>query len=157
MHEYLYYESMQLRFRLVWILIFIKIQLNDAHDDGYNWRKYGMKHVKLSDSDSSRNYYKCTHPSCPVKKKLVLSHEGHVTEIIYKGKHNHGRKTTKGTLTSTENSDRLKEKMSSHSLSQMDLESSEDGHGSVITYIEEVGGHETKVDEKNDEPDPKRR
>ncbi|XP_047164248.1 probable WRKY transcription factor 4 isoform X2 [Vigna umbellata] len=122
--------------------------ITQPNDDGYNWRKYGQKHVK--GSDFSRSYYKCTHPNCPVKKKLERSLEGHVTAIIYKGEHNHQRKTTKGTLTSTENSDKLKEERSSHSVSQMDLESG-------TSDSEEVGDHETEMDEKNDEPDPKRR
>lgn len=56
-------------------------------DDGYNWRKYGQKQVK--GSEYPRSYYKCTHPNCPVKKKVERSHEGHITEIIYKGAHNH--------------------------------------------------------------------
>ncbi|XP_031116173.1 probable WRKY transcription factor 2 [Ipomoea triloba] len=56
-------------------------------DDGYNWRKYGQKQVK--GSEYPRSYYKCTHPNCPVKKKVERSHEGHITEIIYKGTHNH--------------------------------------------------------------------
>ncbi|KAK4439625.1 putative WRKY transcription factor 2 [Sesamum alatum] len=56
-------------------------------EDGYNWRKYGQKHVK--GSEYPRSYYKCTHPNCPVKKKVERSHEGHITEIIYKGAHNH--------------------------------------------------------------------
>ncbi|PIN21067.1 hypothetical protein CDL12_06244 [Handroanthus impetiginosus] len=56
-------------------------------DDGYNWRKYGQKQVK--GSEYPRSYYKCTHPDCPVKKKVERSHEGHITEIIYKGAHNH--------------------------------------------------------------------
>ncbi|KAG5235925.1 WRKY transcription factor family protein [Salix suchowensis] len=55
--------------------------------DGYNWRKYGQKQVK--GSEYPRSYYKCTHPNCPVKKKVERSHEGHITEIIYKGVHNH--------------------------------------------------------------------
>ncbi|KAJ0980219.1 hypothetical protein J5N97_008474 [Dioscorea zingiberensis] len=58
-------------------------------DDGYNWRKYGQKQVK--GSEFPRSYYKCTHPSCPVKKKVERSLEGQVTEIIYKGQHNHQR------------------------------------------------------------------
>ncbi|XP_019183198.1 PREDICTED: probable WRKY transcription factor 2 isoform X2 [Ipomoea nil] len=58
-----------------------------ADDDGYNWRKYGQKQVK--GSEYPRSYYKCTHPNCPVKKKVERSHEGHITEIIYKGAHNH--------------------------------------------------------------------
>ncbi|OMO83839.1 DNA-binding WRKY [Corchorus capsularis] len=56
-------------------------------EDGYNWRKYGQKQVK--GSEYPRSYYKCTHPSCQVKKKVERSHEGHITEIIYKGAHNH--------------------------------------------------------------------
>ncbi|KAJ0980218.1 hypothetical protein J5N97_008473 [Dioscorea zingiberensis] len=57
-------------------------------DDGYNWRKYGEKQVK--GSEFVRSYYKCTHPSCPVKKKVEHSLQGWVTEIVYSGeKHNH--------------------------------------------------------------------
>ncbi|XP_076887620.1 putative WRKY transcription factor 2 [Bidens hawaiensis] len=62
---------------------------NHASDDGYNWRKYGQKQVK--GSEYPRSYYKCTHPNCPVKKKVERSHEGHITEIIYKGAHNHSK------------------------------------------------------------------
>ncbi|TKY58922.1 WRKY transcription factor 3 [Spatholobus suberectus] len=137
------------------------VNVDKPNDDGYNWRKYGQKHVK--GSDVSRSYYKCTHPNCPVKKKLERSLEGHVTAIIYKGQHNHQRrhpsKLTKDTLASNENSDRLKEEMSFHSVSKMDLESSQATaeHGSGTSDSEEVGDHETEVDEKNDEPDPKRR
>ncbi|KAG1327328.1 putative WRKY transcription factor 2 [Cocos nucifera] len=58
-------------------------------EDGYNWRKYGQKQVK--GSEFPRSYYKCTHPNCQVKKKVERSHEGHITEIIYKGAHNHSR------------------------------------------------------------------
>ncbi|KZV27164.1 putative WRKY transcription factor 2 [Dorcoceras hygrometricum] len=56
-------------------------------EDGYNWRKYGQKQVK--GSEYPRSYYKCTHPNCPVKKKVERSEEGDITEIIYKGAHNH--------------------------------------------------------------------
>ncbi|XP_051133672.1 probable WRKY transcription factor 2 [Andrographis paniculata] len=59
----------------------------NAGDDGYNWRKYGQKQVK--GSEFPRSYYKCTHPNCPTKKKVERSLEGHITEIIYKGTHNH--------------------------------------------------------------------
>jgi len=58
-------------------------------EDGYNWRKYGQKQVK--GSEYPRSYYKCTHPSCPVKKNVERSHEGHITGIIYKGAHNHAK------------------------------------------------------------------
>ncbi|XP_065853775.1 probable WRKY transcription factor 33 [Euphorbia lathyris] len=58
-------------------------------DDGYNWRKYGQKQVK--GSENPRSYYKCTFPSCPTKKKVETSLDGggHITEIVYKGSHNH--------------------------------------------------------------------
>ncbi|XXG49577.1 hypothetical protein AAC387_Pa02g3727 [Persea americana] len=56
-------------------------------EDGYNWRKYGQKQVK--GSEYPRSYYKCTHPTCQVKKKVERSHDGQITEIIYKGAHNH--------------------------------------------------------------------
>lgn len=56
-------------------------------DDGFNWRKYGQKQVK--GSEYPRSYYKCTHLNCPVKKKVERSPDGQITEIIYKGMHNH--------------------------------------------------------------------
>lgn len=58
-------------------------------EDGYNWRKYGQKQVK--GSEYPRSYYKCTHPTCQVKKKVERSHDGNITEIIYKGNHDHPR------------------------------------------------------------------
>ncbi|KAK7301687.1 hypothetical protein RJT34_12559 [Clitoria ternatea] len=61
--------------------------LSRRSDDGYNWRKYGQKQVK--GSENPRSYYKCTYPSCPTKKKVESSLDGHVTEIVYKGNHNH--------------------------------------------------------------------
>ncbi|KAG0503390.1 hypothetical protein HPP92_003462 [Vanilla planifolia] len=61
--------------------------LGAPSEDGYNWRKYGQKQVK--GSEYPRSYYKCTQPNCQVKKKVERSHEGHITEIIYKGVHNH--------------------------------------------------------------------
>ncbi|CAD6263400.1 unnamed protein product [Miscanthus lutarioriparius] len=60
-------------------------------DDGYSWRKYGQKQVKHS--EYPRSYFKCTHPNCLVKKKVERSLEGHITEIIYKGAHNHPKPT----------------------------------------------------------------
>lgn len=55
--------------------------------DGYNWRKYGQKQVK--GSEYPRSYYKCTHPKCPVKKKVERSLDDQIAEIVYKGEHNH--------------------------------------------------------------------
>lgn len=70
-------------------------------DDGYNWRKYGQKHVK--GSEFPRSYYKCTHPNCEVKKLFERSPDGRITEIIYKGTHGHakpqpGRRLTTGIM-----------------------------------------------------------
>lgn len=58
-------------------------------DDGYNWRKYGQKQVK--GSENPRSYYKCTFASCPTKKKVERNLEGFITEIVYKGSHNHDK------------------------------------------------------------------
>uniref|UniRef100_A0A0A9G7H5 WRKY domain-containing protein n=1 Tax=Arundo donax TaxID=35708 RepID=A0A0A9G7H5_ARUDO len=58
-------------------------------DDGYNWRKYGQKAVK--GGEYPRSYYKCTQASCPVKKKVERSADGQITQIIYRGQHNHQR------------------------------------------------------------------
>ncbi|MCD7456152.1 WRKY transcription factor [Datura stramonium] len=56
-------------------------------EDGYNWREYGQNQVK--GSEYSQTYYECTHPSCPIKKKIERHHEGQVTEIKYSGAHTH--------------------------------------------------------------------
>lgn len=61
--------------------------LSRRSDDGYNWRKYGQKQVK--GSENPRSYYKCTYPKCPTKKKVERALDGQVTEIVYKGTHNH--------------------------------------------------------------------
>ncbi|KAI0511928.1 hypothetical protein KFK09_012562 [Dendrobium nobile] len=60
---------------------------SDPTKDGYNWRKYGQKQLKGCEFPCS--YHKCTHPNCPVRKKIERSLQGHITEIIYKGSHNH--------------------------------------------------------------------
>ncbi|KAG5542076.1 hypothetical protein RHGRI_021806 [Rhododendron griersonianum] len=57
--------------------------------DGYNWRKYGQKQVK--GSEYPRSYYKCTHPNCPVKKKVERSLDGQIAEIVYNGEQNHSK------------------------------------------------------------------
>ncbi|KAJ0258888.1 WRKY domain-containing protein [Hirschfeldia incana] len=57
--------------------------------DGYKWKKYGQKQVK--GSDSPRSYYRCTHPNCPVKKRVERSVGGQVSEIVYQGEHNHSK------------------------------------------------------------------
>ncbi|CAH1418057.1 unnamed protein product [Lactuca virosa] len=56
-------------------------------DDGYNWRKYGQKQVK--GSENPRSYYKCSDRNCSTRKKVETSSDGDITEIVYKGSHNH--------------------------------------------------------------------
>nr|QFI57454.1 WRKY59 [Glycyrrhiza glabra] len=65
----------------------LSVAAERSSDDGYNWRKYGQKHVK--GSEFPRSYYKCTHPNCEVKKLFERSHDGQITEIVYKGTHDH--------------------------------------------------------------------
>jgi hypothetical protein len=62
--------------------------------DGYSWRKYGQKQLK--DAESPRSYYKCTCEGCPVKKVVERSFDGFITEITYKGRHNHPRPPQRG-------------------------------------------------------------
>ncbi|KAK3122897.1 hypothetical protein QOZ80_8AG0619950 [Eleusine coracana subsp. coracana] len=54
---------------------------NSLSYDGYSWRKYGQKKVK--GSEFPRSYYKCTHPSCPVKRKVETTIDGQIAEIVY--------------------------------------------------------------------------
>uniref|UniRef100_A0A1J3FXC7 Putative WRKY transcription factor 25 n=1 Tax=Noccaea caerulescens TaxID=107243 RepID=A0A1J3FXC7_NOCCA len=56
-------------------------------NDGYGWRKYGQKQVKKS--ENPRSYFKCTYPNCVSKKIVESASDGQITEIIYKGGHNH--------------------------------------------------------------------
>ncbi|ESW34702.1 hypothetical protein PHAVU_001G173700 [Phaseolus vulgaris] len=90
--------------------------------DGYNWRKYGQKQVK--GSEYPRSYYKCTHPNCPVKKKVERSFDGQIAEIVYKGEHNHSkpqlpkRNTASGTQGSGVVSDGMVQDMWSNSHSE---------------------------------------
>lgn len=143
------------------------LNVDKPADDGYNWRKYGQKQVK--GSEFPRSYYKCTCPNCPVKKKVERSLEGHVTAIIYKGEHNHQRphpnKRSKDAVTSNDHSnmqgiaDSSYQGITTNSMSKMDPESSQATaeHLSGTSDSEEVGDHETEVEEKSVEPDPKRR
>ncbi|TKY57490.1 WRKY transcription factor 1 [Spatholobus suberectus] len=64
--------------------------------DGYNWRKYGQKHVK--GNEFIRSYYKCTHPNCQAKKQLQQSNNGHITDSICIGQHNHPRPQSNSTV-----------------------------------------------------------
>nr|AEO31507.2 WRKY transcription factor 2-4 [Dimocarpus longan] len=143
-------------------------------DDSYNWRKYGQKQVK--GSEFPRSYYKCTHPGCPVKKKVERSLDGQVTEIIYRGQHNHRPPTNRrgkdtGSLNGSSNnqgsselasqfqSGNLNKSKEGHSMSKKDQESSQvtPENLSGTSDSEEVDDAEIAMDAKDeDEPDPKR-
>ncbi|KAJ4980583.1 hypothetical protein NE237_031420 [Protea cynaroides] len=109
-------------------------------EDGYNWRKYGQKHVK--GSEFPRSYYKCTHPNCEVKKQLERSHDGQITEIIYKGSHDHpkpqpSRRSAVGAMLSIneEKPDRFSSLTSTE-------DKSPNAHGQTSHQIEPNGTHE---------------
>ncbi|KAL1558792.1 WRKY transcription factor [Salvia divinorum] len=77
---------------------------NRKSDDGYNWRKYGQKQVK--GSENPRSYYKCTFANCSMKKKVEKDLDGRITEIVYKGNHNHPKpqSTRRSSLSSSASS-----------------------------------------------------
>eukprot|EP00270_Netrium_digitus_P007728 TRINITY_DN2270_c0_g1_i9.p1 TRINITY_DN2270_c0_g1~~TRINITY_DN2270_c0_g1_i9.p1 ORF type:complete len:306 (-),score=-11.84 TRINITY_DN2270_c0_g1_i9:248-1126(-) len=60
----------------------------DVVYDGYKWKKYGQKEIK--GSPYPRRYYRCSVPSCLVRKQVERS-VVRKTEVvsIYKGCHNH--------------------------------------------------------------------
>lgn len=134
----------------------LPLSVDKPADDGYNWRKYGQKQVK--GSEFPRSYYKCTHPQCPVKKKVERSPEGQVTEIIYKGQHNHekpthSRRAKENNSDYTDNSEAVnmakRDRESSHATSEQ-LSGSSDG--------DEAGNADLKQNEIGDnEMDLKRR
>ncbi|KAK1423342.1 hypothetical protein QVD17_18641 [Tagetes erecta] len=63
------------------------VSITKPANDGYKWRKYGQKQVKAS--ELPRSYYKCTQTNCPATKKIGHFLDGDISDIIYKGQHNH--------------------------------------------------------------------
>ncbi|XP_060197687.1 probable WRKY transcription factor 48 [Lycium barbarum] len=58
----------------------------DHLDDGFRWRKYGQKAVK--NSPFPRSYYRCTTPTCGVKKRVERSSEDpSIVVTTYEGTH----------------------------------------------------------------------
>ncbi|XP_074274632.1 putative WRKY transcription factor 4 [Silene latifolia] len=149
------------------------IVVDKPADDGFNWRKYGQKQVK--GSEFPRSYYKCTHASCPVKKKVERSLDGQVTEIIYKGQHNHDPPqkrskdgsnpnkdlVTQGSAEFVGHSQALNASSASESMafsSRRDQESSLATEDHLSSDEEEVGNNGTRESGGcEDEPDAKRR
>ncbi|KAK9750722.1 hypothetical protein RND81_02G216700 [Saponaria officinalis] len=126
--------------------------------DGYNWRKYGQKQVK--GSEFPRSYYKCTHPSCPVRKKVERSLDGQVIEIIYKGQHSHDppQKRAKDGSNSIQNFGTQGNEFGLQTRGGRDQESSLATEEHLSSDDEEVGNDGIiESGGCNDEPDAKRR
>ncbi|KAJ4868558.1 putative WRKY transcription factor 2 [Raphanus sativus] len=117
-------------------------------EDGYNWRKYGQKLVK--GSEYPRSYYKCTNPSCPVKKKVERSREGHITEIIYKGAHNHSKpppnRRSSGTqLDGTEQQQQQQQQQRDNSATWVSCNNTQQQVGSNENNFEEDGNQSGSI------------
>nr|WCL15187.1 WRKY10336 [Atractylodes chinensis] len=113
-------------------------------NDGYNWRKYGQKQVKAS--EHPRSYYKCTHVNCPVKKKVGQSLDGHISDIVYKGQHNHeppllSKQAREGADVNKRNNSQSETRVAEEPAATLDQ-----GSNQLM-----------KIDEPDDEPNPKRR
>nr|KYP64163.1 putative WRKY transcription factor 2 [Cajanus cajan] len=102
-------------------------------------------------SEYPRSYYKCTQPNCQVKKKVERSHDGQITEIIYKGAHNHAKphpnpmstnKAKSLSMLESEDTPELSSTLASH-------DGDEDGATQAIVSAEDEA--------ENDESDSKRR
>ncbi|XP_019178067.1 PREDICTED: probable WRKY transcription factor 53 [Ipomoea nil] len=63
--------------------------LEEAHDDGYNWRKYGQK--KIMGAQFPKGYYRCSHlysRGCLAKKEIQKSDDDPtVFNVRYRGNH----------------------------------------------------------------------
>ncbi|XP_050213722.1 probable WRKY transcription factor 33 [Mercurialis annua] len=118
-------------------------------DDGYNWRKYGQKQVK--GSENPRSYYKCTYPNCPTKKKVERSLDGQITEIVYKGSHNHPKPQPRS---SSQSIQLAAQEMSDQSVAPLDSAHMQDDSEEDLDHsspISNSGG-----DEEENEPEAKR-
>ncbi|KAM5581317.1 hypothetical protein ABKV19_010508 [Rosa sericea] len=140
-------------------------------DDRYNWRKYGQKQVK--GSEYPRSYYKCTHLNCPVKKKVERSPTGEITEIIYKGQHNHeppqpnkrakdggGQNGHMDSQTKLENGLQRRvgdSNRSSEAVPEREYEHTQAAPVQLPSDSEDLGDAETREEGDVDEPNPKRR
>lgn len=154
------------------------VAIDKPADDGYNWRKYGQKQVK--GSEFPRSYYKCTHLNCPVKKKVERAPDGRITEIIYKGQHNHelpqpnkrikdnsdvnGNTSVQAQSDSTTqgwagNSNKFGESVPAHSVPENEPSSNQVAHRQLpgSSESEEGGADAREEDGDVSEPNPKRR
>lgn len=120
------------------------ISVSSDTNDGYNWRKYGQKQVKAS--EHPRSYYKCTHVNCPVKKKVGQSLDGHISDIVYKGQHNHEPPVL--SKQAREGAD-----VNKRSHSQLETRVAEEPGAACDQGSNQL----IRIDEPDDEPNPKRR
>ncbi|XP_065637589.1 uncharacterized protein LOC111992481 isoform X2 [Quercus suber] len=126
-----------------------KKKKKDVSNDGYKWRIYGKKHVK--GSNYPRSYYKCTYLSCPVKKRVERSPAGRITEIVYKGSHNHPKPQQQLTIKPAEESSSDSEDEGSQCVVELTGPSDYDDEGDAA---------ETREEERvgdGDEPNLKKR
>ncbi|XVF14326.1 hypothetical protein REPUB_Repub09cG0049600 [Reevesia pubescens] len=149
------------------------VTVDKPAEDGYNWRKYGQKPIK--GCEYPRSYYKCTHLNCPVKKKVERSADGQITEIIYKGAHNHEQpqpnKQAKGGSDGNANSqanpeldsqgaagnlNKLSEIVPSHPIPGK-IRESQVSELPGSSDSEEGCDEESREERADDEPNPKRR
>nr|QFI57397.1 WRKY2 [Glycyrrhiza glabra] len=154
------------------------VAIDKPADDGYNWRKYGQKQVK--GSEYPRSYYKCTHLNCPVKKKVERAPDGHITEIIYKGQHNHEKpqanrrvkdntelngnaniqsKSDSNSQSWIGNQNKVSESMPDCSMPESDQTSNQGAPRPLpgSSESEEVGDVDNREEGDDGEPNPKRR
>ncbi|KAK8592867.1 hypothetical protein V6N12_044960 [Hibiscus sabdariffa] len=146
----------------------LSVVVHKPAEDGYNWRKYGQKPIK--GCEYLRSYYKCTHSNCPVRKKVERSADGHITEIIYKGAHNHDKpqpnKQAKGGSDGNGNSQAnlkfgsqgaaLNSNNSSETMPGKNGESTQAVELPGLSDSEEGCDEESREERDDDEPNPKR-
>nr|UUG47644.1 WRKY33 transcription factor [Gastrodia elata] len=133
------------------------IREQNKSEDGYNWRKYGQKQVK--GSENPRSYYKCTFPNCSTKKKVERNFNGQITEIIYRGTHNHP-KPQPTRRNSSYSSSSSQPPIPALPITAVGSETSDQSHGCRSVDESSVSFGEEEVDLSSqfeeDEPDAKR-
>jgi WRKY transcription factor 1 len=142
-----------------------------TEDDGYNWRKYGQKHVK--GNEFIRSYFKCTHSKCEVKKQLERSNDGQIIDATYFGQHVHPKpqlivpaavgsaasiadeKPNEPSLTGVEDKLVIEHGQTPH---QMNPEDAPPAPFSTVAVSDDVKGAlpQTNRSEVDDDPDSKR-
>ncbi|KAF2306490.1 hypothetical protein GH714_018536 [Hevea brasiliensis] len=116
-------------------------------DDGYNWRKYGQKQVK--GSENPRSYYKCTYPNCPTKKKVERSLDGQITEIVYKGSHNHPKpQSTRSSSQSMQPSAGVSSEISDQSVAPLESVTMQEDSSISIGEMNSTKAHRLVIQEE---------